>query len=245
MQCPKCGFTHPEQTKECLRCGIVFAKYKLPAATPRSRPDPDETFPEDEKLWCHPDFWFSLPHGTGRLGVLARGMVLLLLLGFTLSWAFAGGASSAMESMWHLVNLPFHEAGHILFRPFGAFVTSLGGTLLQLLVPLVCGGVLFLQQKDGFAAAFCLWWFGENFLDIAPYMADARTGVLPLVGGNTGQSSPYGFHDWEFLLTETGWIAHDQVLAGYTAATGWIVMIAGLVWGAMVFGWQAKRHFDF
>ena len=27
MQCPKCHFDHPQQTEECLKCGIVFAKY--------------------------------------------------------------------------------------------------------------------------------------------------------------------------------------------------------------------------
>ncbi len=44
----------------------------------------------------------------------------------------------AMESFWHLVNLPFHEAGHLIFRPFGRLMTSLGGSLGQLLMPLVC-----------------------------------------------------------------------------------------------------------
>jgi hypothetical protein len=31
MRCPKCQFDHPLQTTECLKCGIVFSKYKLPA----------------------------------------------------------------------------------------------------------------------------------------------------------------------------------------------------------------------
>ena len=28
MQCPKCGFDHALQTTECLKCGIVFSRYK-------------------------------------------------------------------------------------------------------------------------------------------------------------------------------------------------------------------------
>src|SRR5215468_3015310 len=28
MQCPKCQFDHEAQTIECLKCGIVFAKYQ-------------------------------------------------------------------------------------------------------------------------------------------------------------------------------------------------------------------------
>jgi hypothetical protein len=30
MRCPKCQFDHPLQTTECLKCGIVFSKYKPP-----------------------------------------------------------------------------------------------------------------------------------------------------------------------------------------------------------------------
>lgn len=31
MRCPKCQFDHPLQTTECLKCGIVFSRYKPPA----------------------------------------------------------------------------------------------------------------------------------------------------------------------------------------------------------------------
>jgi hypothetical protein len=30
VRCPKCQFDHPLQTTECLKCGIVFSKYKPP-----------------------------------------------------------------------------------------------------------------------------------------------------------------------------------------------------------------------
>jgi len=30
MRCPKCQFDHPLQTTDCLKCGIVFSKYKPP-----------------------------------------------------------------------------------------------------------------------------------------------------------------------------------------------------------------------
>lgn len=33
MRCPKCQFDHPLQTTECLKCGIVFSKYKPPVDT--------------------------------------------------------------------------------------------------------------------------------------------------------------------------------------------------------------------
>jgi hypothetical protein len=133
-----------------------------------------------------------------------------------------------------LINLPFHEAGHIIFRPFGQFITSLGGTLGQLLMPLICMGTLLFKTRDPFGAAVTLWWFGENFLDIAPYMDDARAGDLPLIGGNFGHSSPYGFHDWEYLLTESNLIEYDHVLASIVFVIGIIIMLLSLVWAGFL-----------
>jgi hypothetical protein len=79
-----------------------------------------------------------------------------------------------------------------------------------------------------------LWWHGQNFVDIAPYIADARAGELMLLGGNTGQSSPYGFHDWQFILGETGLLNCDQGLAWAAHLLGLAVMAVALAWGAWV-----------
>jgi hypothetical protein len=94
------------------------------------------------------------------------------------------------EIFLHLVNLPFHEAGHINFRTFAAFITLLGGTLGQLLMPSICMGVLLFNTRYPFGGPVALWWEGESFLDIAPYMFDARAGQLPLLGGDFGHSAP-------------------------------------------------------
>jgi hypothetical protein len=143
------------------------------------------------------------------------------------------------ESFLHRVNLPFHEFGHLLFRPFGQWITSLGGTLGQLLMPAICGAVLLIQTRDPFGASVALWWFGENFLDIAPYINDARAGDLPLVGGNFGHSAPYGFHDWEYLLGETGLLHLDHHLAQTSRVLGGLILLLALTWGA----WLLLRQF--
>ena len=140
-----------------------------------------------------------MPLDVSFVSLIGRIIILAVLLIWGWKLIFASIASNAAgKSFLHLVNTPFHEAGHVFFRPFGSFLRSLGGTLGQLLMPLICTVVLLLQTRDTFAAAVSLWWFGENFLDIAPYIGDARAGVLPLLGGNFGHSAPYGFHDWEF-----------------------------------------------
>ncbi len=175
------------------------------------------------------------------LALIGRGLVLFFLVFLSirlLAHPIADGGCFI-----HMINLPFHEAGHVLFRPFGQFITSLGGTLGQLLMPLICFAVLLLQTRDGFGASVCLWWFGENFLDIAPYIDDARSGTLPLVGGNFGHSSPYGFHDWEYLLTESGLLHYDHLLAKLSVACGALFMGLALFWAACAI-WTARKSQD-
>jgi hypothetical protein len=79
------------------------------------------------------------------------------------------------------VNLIIHEGGHFFFSWFGYTITILGGTLGELIVPLLCTSYYFVQRET-IAVAFCGFWFFENFLYIGTYMADARAEALPLVG---------------------------------------------------------------
>ena len=41
--------------------------------------------------------------------------------------------TAAAASFLHMINLPFHEAGHIIFSPFGHYLMVLGGSLTQVL----------------------------------------------------------------------------------------------------------------
>ena len=191
---------------------MIFAKLRAPGAVPTAGAAPDTALA----------FW-------GRLLI----WLVLLVWGGRLIWAGVDGGA-AMDSLLHLVNLPFHEAGHVLFRPFGAFLATLGGSLGQLLVPILCGGVLLLKTRDPFGAAVAGWWCGENLLDLAPYIADARAGELPLLGGNFGQSAPYGFHDWEYLLTETGLLRYDRSFGALAHGSGALLMLLALLWGGIL-----------
>ena len=98
-------------------------------------------------------------------------------------------------------NLIIHEGGHFFFSWFGHTIMILGGTLGELLVPLLCAA-FFWWKRETTAVAFCSFWFFENFLYIGTYMADARTSALPLVG--SGES------DWTILFTQWGLLAKDQ-----------------------------------
>ena len=234
MICPKCSFEQEDGRKECARCGLVFEKYsrRRTVIVGAVEPPPQEQEAAPEQKISVRELLFEVEVETNPLYFGGRAFLFLLILvwGIKLIVTPMGG-DYKMNSFMHLINLPFHEAGHIVFRPFGHWIMSLGGTLGQLLMPLVCLAVFLLKARNAFGAAVCLWWFGENFLDIAPYINDARALQLPLLGGNVGESSPYGFHDWEYLLNEIGWLQYDHALAQMADKTGVLLILASLGWG--------------
>ena len=138
------------------------------------------------------------------------------------------------NNILHLIDLVFHEAGHFIFALFGEFIGTLGGTIMQLLVPLTCMIALLFKTRDPFGASVCLWWIGENFLDIAVYMYDAQRMWLPLLGGGFGNVKPYGAHDWNYILTETGLLQYNYFLATSIFIFGCGIMLLSLLWSLLV-----------
>jgi hypothetical protein len=161
---------------------------------------------------------------------LARAALLVGLAIWTWQFVRAPMGVAATESILHLPNLIFHEAGHVIFGVFGRFMSVLGGSLLQFALPLAIAAA-FLRQHDPFGAAVCTWWAGENLLDLAPYIADARKLQLVLLGGRTG--AEVEGHDWEYLLTEFGWLHLDETLGLAAHRIGLIVMAGALVWAGI------------
>ncbi len=151
-----------------------------------------------------------------------------------------GGYPPISDSFMHDVNLVFHEAGHVIFWPFGRFMTVLGGTLNQWLIPFVVLCAFLLQTRDTFGATIGLWWLSQSFMDAAPYINDARAGRLILLGGTTGRDRP-GYHDWDNILGDLGWLEYDHAIAGMVNAIGVILMLLSFLWGAYVLYLQFKN----
>jgi hypothetical protein len=222
----------------CDYCGVVFAKLKAQHDTTIGEPQV-VVYPSAAD-WLRVRLFTPLPTAN-PIALGGRGLLLLILSIWGFRLATATIESNAVgESFLHLVNTPFHEAGHVFFSPFGDFIRVLGGTLGQLIMPLVCCLVLLLKTRDPFGAGAALWWFGENFLDIAPYIDDAGTGELPLLGGNTGETTPYGFHDWEYLMTEAGKLGREHDLARASQMLGATIMLLALLWMAAML-WRSYR----
>lgn len=119
------------------------------------------------------------------------------------------------------VNLIIHEAGHPFFSWFGHTLMLLGGTLGELLVPLLCGAFFFFHRQT-YGLAFCAFWFFENFLYIGTYMADTRAGVLPLVNSDIG--------DWTILFRQWGILAYDVKIGHFVRQLGWLGMLSTVGW---------------
>lgn len=117
------------------------------------------------------------------------------------------------------LDLAIHETGHLVFAPFGDFMSLLGGTLFQLIMP---GAFVayFLRRGDRYAAGVVLWWVAQNLWNISVYAADARSRLLPLVGG--------GEHDWHLMLLRLGWLEQDWLVARVIHFAGMVVFGVGM-----------------
>ena len=119
------------------------------------------------------------------------------------------------------VNLIIHEGGHFFFSWFGNTIMIFGGTLGELLVPLLCA-IYFFWQRETTGFAFSSFWFFENFPYIGTYMADARSASLPLVGSEES--------DWAILFGQWGLLAQDQRIGATMRTLGFLGMLGTTAW---------------
>ena len=121
------------------------------------------------------------------------------------------------------VDLPIHEFGQLLFRPFGEFMMVAGGSLFQVAFPAVFVGY-FVWQRSYYSASMVLFWLGQSVLNVWVYAADAVVMKLVLISGSTGSEG--SFHDWNYILTETGLISSTNMVAGIIRFAGTLVIIS-------------------
>ncbi|MFZ1930589.1 MAG: hypothetical protein WAU50_15725, partial [Candidatus Sulfotelmatobacter sp.] len=75
-----------------------------------------------------------------------------------------------------------------------------------------------------------LFFFFENWLYTATYMADARAQVLPLV--TTGDPE-FAEHDFFRIFSDLGVLNYDTKIAAVVRLLGWCGMISIVVWLAL------------
>lgn len=256
IKCPKCHYVRQQidaqvNSSICPSCGIVYEKWlaRQQAANPVRNSEADGTVPttssdadddllvEEEPRQTFREFIFYVPENIDPGSFWAR---VVILCGFAVwgyyfihagvDWEKIGG------SFLHGVDLAFHEFGHIFFRPFGRFMTILGGSLFQCLLPLVPLVVFVFKQRDNFAGSIMLWWCGQNFIDVAPYINDAQYRFLPLVGGGGEES-----HDWGNLLTMTNSVLQCHAYALISSYIGSTIIVIALIWACIILYFQKQN----
>ena len=164
-------------------------------------------------------------------------MALVAWLVFYLGFLWYAARSKEYFLFLDNLNLVIHEAGHPLFGLFGYVIGILGGTLMELIVPLGIA-IYFWWNRHTTGVAFCAFWFFENFLYIGTYMADARSQGLPLV---TVGDAEEGSHDWFNIFSSLGLLEYDRTIGGLTRVLGWLGMLATVGW--LLYRWrQSARH---
>lgn len=121
------------------------------------------------------------------------------------------------------INLVIHEAGHMLFMPFGEFLMIAGGSLLQVIMPAAFVWY-FRRHAQPYSAALALFWVGQSMLNVSVYAADAVAMQLPLLGGQDS------LHDWNYLLERTGQLGGTAAIAGMIRFAATVVILGAMAW---------------
>ncbi len=242
--CPKCNYTRKVIDAQinsdiCPACGIVYQKW-LERQQAKIAPATEQVLPTHITINYRQSLFKLLTWVPDNIDPASFWPRVIMLIGFTMlgyyfissgvDWEKIGG------SFLHNVNLAFHEFGHIFFSPFGRFMTILGGSLFQVLLPLGLMLVFILKQRDNFAASIMLWWCGQNFIDVSPYIDDAQYRSLPLVGGGGEES-----HDWGNLLTMMDLLDKTHTIARVSFTIGAIIIAIALVWSTYILYLQKSK----
>lgn len=252
MICPRCQHQRSEQDPAlhpgvCPACGIAYNKWLQAQQTQAPAPQAPEPQAVDAPEPMAPQPWYlRLLHYTcfmpsDRHESALWGHALLYVCFLAWGWYFILHGIDAQvlgSSFLHRVNLPFHEYGHVMFSVFGQFWMYLGGSLLQVLLPLAPLLYFMVWQRDNFAASLMLWWSGQNLLDVAPYIADAPVRVLPLLAHDADA------HDWWNLLRMTDALEAAPGLAALCFAAGVAVLLLSNVWGGFLLYVEVRGRTD-
>jgi hypothetical protein len=238
--CPKCGHERsadePARDDTCPACGLIFEKYlqaRVNASTSRAARSRAVGSDDDASLGARVKaLLLHVPETVESLHVHARVALLALLIVYGIRLAAMDVPSWEMaSSLMHLPMVPIHEFGHILFRPFGEFMTNFGGALFQAGLPLVFAGIFLVRNRDPFAAAVMLWWSAVAVMDTAPYVYDAQQPVHVLLTGRTGDE---GSHDFIDVLGDLNLLSRAQSVGYFVHRFGVVMLVVSCLWAAQI-----------
>ncbi len=239
--CPKCQYQRTEQDSTdpdtCPACGIIYSKWLKQQVSSQTPVIDYEEVSDDRNIWKR--VISSVLYVNPKTDtILFYPKLILFGLFFIWGWYFIlldlhNNPFAIGQSYMHNIDLIFHEAGHVLFRPFGWFMTILGGSLFQVMMPLIVMFYFIFKNHDNYSASFGLWWAGQSCMDVAPYIDDALDQKLVLLGGRTGADMP-GNHDWNNILGDLNRLEKCHEYASFVDYLGTGMMLLAFIWGGYI-----------
>lgn len=156
----------------------------------------------------------------------AAGALLLIAV-----WGWFALVMNDQTPIFVYLNIAVHEAGHVLFRPFGELTMLIMGSGFEVLFPFAVGVVFLLRKRDLVSTAVSWGWSASALASAATYIADADDGRLALLGA----PGPDTAGDWERILgaqyVDKLFLA-DPIAANVRAAgyVLWFVAMGLTVW---------------
>jgi len=170
-----------------------------------------------------------------KLGALVRLPIVLFFAYLLVRYI----GDSSYRSIFDGVNYAVHEFGHVLFSFFGQTMHIAGGSIFEIIAPVIVM-IGFLRQRDYFAVSFAFGWLATAFYNVAIYAADARAMELELI-------APWAFgaddviHDWNYLLSYFNMLQYDSAVAFALRCMGLLSMVVCIVAGFWVICLMIRR----
>ncbi len=131
-------------------------------------------------------------------------------------------------------NLLIHEGGHGIFSIFNDFIYTLGGSLMQIIIPLLFIFYSYTNRKR-IALRISLIFLGENLMNIGRYVADARSQTIPLLGGKNV------YHDWTYILSRINMLEYDHTFETILFIIACILFLITLILPLIMYEGEIKR----
>ncbi|MAT40094.1 MAG: hypothetical protein CL946_10875 [Ectothiorhodospiraceae bacterium] len=147
---------------------------------------------------------------------------LVLYSAFVYPYEFQSANPPFLIFIMDAVNLIVHEAGHFFFKFLGRTLYLMGGTIMQILLPLGIAVFVWFKARDW--VFLPLFWTGHAMINGSIYIYDARFMNLQLIREGL-------LHDWFYALSENNWLnAHDDI--AYTVGIlGFLAMVTAIAHG--------------
>lgn len=123
--------------------------------------------------------------------------------------------------IFDFILLYIHEGGHGVFKIFGKTLYILGGTIMQLAIPVMFIIYYYVKKiKSGLQIFLVI--LGHSLMNSSVYISDARTMALPLF-------PPGASHDWYELFSKWEMLEYDTTIGTIVFTLGVISMLLALV----------------